>query len=140
MPPAEIYTLNRLNDVLVKYIFFDEKRKPLTLSLINAFFEAEGTQTIVDFTFVDREPDPDKPKGKQPRLDVLGVCKDGTVVEIEFQDEEYLAMPERVTFYWARLAQRRTRGTPYGKLPRVVVSASWGMSIFLTFRNTTVAT
>ena len=77
-------SLNLLNDAFVKYIFFDEERKPLTLSLINAFFEAEGTPLIVDFAFQERELDPDDPLSKQPRLDVVGVCSDGTVVEIEF--------------------------------------------------------
>ena len=122
--------LNRLNDVFVKYIFFDEERKPLTLSLINSFFEAEGTPTIVDFTFQDREPDPDNPETKQPRLDVVGVCSDGTVVEIEFQNAQYEGMRDRVVFYWSRLAQKRSRGVPYSTLPRIVCINILGYEMF----------
>nr|MCR5813084.1 Rpn family recombination-promoting nuclease/putative transposase [Desulfovibrio sp.] len=121
---------NRLNDVFVKYTFFDEERKPLTLSLINSFFEAEGTPTIVDFTFQDREPDPDDPDSKQPRLDVLGVCSDGTVVEIEFQNIMYEGMADRVIFYWSRLAQKRSRGAKYDQLPRVVCINVLGYTLF----------
>lgn len=127
---TETAQLNRLNDVLVKYIFFDEARKPLTLSLINAFFEAEGTPTIVDFTFQDREPDPDDPKGKQPRLDILGICSDGTVVEIEFQNDVFEAMADRVIFYWGRIAQKKSRGVPYSKLPRIVCINILGYTMF----------
>ena len=43
--------LNHLNDVLVKFIFFHEDRKHLTISLINSVFEKEGMPLIVDFTF-----------------------------------------------------------------------------------------
>ena len=122
--------LNRLNDVLVKYIFFDEERKPLTLSLINSFFEAEGTPTIVDFTFQDREPDPGSPVAKRPRLDILGVCSDGTVVEIEFQNDQYEGMAERVLFYWSRLAHKLRQGMVYVQLPRIVCINILGYEMF----------
>ena len=122
--------LNHLNDVFVKFIFFDEARKKLTLSLINAFFQAEGTPSIVDFTFQDREPDPDSPGGKQPRLDVLGVCSDGTIVEIEFQNLQVEGMADRVLFYWARLAQKRSRGVGYANLPRIACINILGYKMF----------
>ena len=122
--------LNRLNDVFVKYIFFDEDRKPLTLSLINSFFEAEGTPTIVDFTFKDREPDPDSPEAKRPHLDILSVCSDGTVVEIEFQNDQYEGMAERVLLYWSRLAQKLRQGMAYVRIPRIVCINILGYEMF----------
>ena len=54
--------LNRLNDALMKYIFANPERKQLTLSLINAFFEVEGTKQLVDFEFRDRELDAKRKK------------------------------------------------------------------------------
>ena len=121
---------NPLNDIFLKFIFFDEDRKKLTLSLINAFFQEEGTQSIVDFTFKDREPDPDSLTGKQPRLDVLGISSDGTIVEVEFQNLKVEAMADRVLFYWARLAQKRSRGMAYANLPRIACINILGYKMF----------
>lgn len=55
--------LNRLNEALMKYLFANPEWKQLTLSLINAFFEVEGTKQLVDFEFRDRELDAERKKG-----------------------------------------------------------------------------
>ena len=75
----KIEDLNRMNDAFAKYIFANEKRKQLTLGLVNSFFEFEGTADIKDFEFVDRELDPDREKGKGVVLDVVGKSSDGTL-------------------------------------------------------------
>ena len=49
--------INRTNDAVFKTIFANEKHKDITLSLINAVFEFEGTGQIQDITFLDRELD-----------------------------------------------------------------------------------
>ncbi len=58
-----VENLNRMNDAFAKYIFANEARKILTLDFINSFFEFEGTAQITDFSFSDRELDPDRKRG-----------------------------------------------------------------------------
>jgi len=68
----KVEDLNRMNDVLAKFIFANEARKLLTLDFVNSFFEFEGTDEITDFEFSDRELDPDRNQGKGVVLDVVG--------------------------------------------------------------------
>ncbi len=121
--------LNHLNDVLIKYIFFHEDRKDLTLSLVNAFFEAEGTPPLVDFTFADREAGPEFAEDKRPHFDLRGKCSDGTMVEVEFQGDYYEAMEDRVLYYWSRMFQLR-KGRPYTDLNRTVCIAIMNFDLF----------
>ena len=51
----EILNLNRTNDAVFKTIFANQQHKDITLSLINAVFEFQGTGQIKDITFIDRE-------------------------------------------------------------------------------------
>jgi len=113
--------LNRMNDVLAKFIFANEDRKSLTLGLINSFFVQEGTAEIIDFAFKDREMDPDRQEGKGTVLDVLGECSDGTLVNVEIQLEQIKEMGKRSLYYWAQLYQRRLQeGEKYNILNRTV--------------------
>ena len=112
--------INRLNDVLMKYVFADNERKHITLSLINAVFALEGTPLLVDFTFRDREISPDNMEGKESQLDILGSCSDGTVVNVEVQVDRLNSMGKRSLYYWSRLYNQLRRGKPYGELPRTV--------------------
>ena len=80
--------LNRLNDVLMKYVFAREDQKEVTLSLINAVFAAENYALLEDFQFLDRELDPENREDKEARLDILGRSSDGTSVNVEVQVEE----------------------------------------------------
>ena len=43
--------INRLNDVLMKYVFAREEQKAVTLSLINAVFAAENYTLLEDFQY-----------------------------------------------------------------------------------------
>jgi len=112
--------VNRLNDALMKYVFADNERKHITLSLINSVFELEDTPPLVDFTFRDREISPDNAEGKESQLDILGSSSDGTVVNVEVQINPLKSMGERSLFYWSRLYNQLRKGKPYGKLPRTV--------------------
>ncbi len=47
--------INRLNDVLMKYVFAREDQKAVTLSLINAVFAAGHYALLEDFQFLDRQ-------------------------------------------------------------------------------------
>ena len=112
--------INRLNDALMKYVFADNERKHITLSLINSVFALEGTPLLVDFSFRDREMSPDNAEGKESQLDILGSSSDGTVVNVEVQVNPLKSMGERSLFYWSRLYNQLRKGKPYGKLPRTV--------------------
>ncbi len=122
--------LNRLNDILMKYVFADNARKHITLSLINAVFALEGTPPLVDFTFRDREISPDNVEGKESQLDILGSSSDGTVVNVEVQVGRLNAMGKRSLYYWSRLYNQLRRGRPYGDLPRTVCISLLAFNLF----------
>ncbi|MBQ9536156.1 MAG: Rpn family recombination-promoting nuclease/putative transposase [Desulfovibrionaceae bacterium] len=123
--------LNHLNDILVKFIFFHKDRKHLTISLINSVFEKEGMPLIVDFTFQDRELDPTDWQDKESRVDILGVCSDGTTIEIEFQLAYFYPMGPRSVLYWSRLfGLQMLKGGKYEDLKRTVCINILAHSIF----------
>ena len=116
-----VENLNRMNDAFAKYIFANEARKLLTLDLVNSFFEFEGTAQITDFSFSDRELDPDRKRGKGVVLDVVGKCSDGTLVNVEIQLQQFDDMDRRTLYYWAQLYTRRLQsGEEYESLNRTV--------------------
>ena len=116
-----VENLNRMNDAFAKFIFANEARKLLTLDLINSFFEFEGTAQIMDFSFSDRELDPDKKRGKGVVLDVVGESSDGTLVNVEIQLQQFDDMDRRTLYYWSQLYTRRLlSGEDYENLNRTV--------------------
>ena len=100
---------NRMNDAFAKFIFANEKRKQLTLDLINGFFELEGTAVIQDLEFSDRELDREAEEGKGVVLDVVGRSSDGTLVNVEIQLEQFQEMGKRTLYYWSQLYNRRLK-------------------------------
>lgn len=124
IPDKEVLTvenLNRLNDAFAKFIFANEERKLLTLDLVNSFFEFEGTAQITDFTFSDRELDPDRKRGKGVVLDVVGKSSDGTLTNVEIQLQQFDDMDRRTLYYWSQLYNRRLLGgEDYENLNRTV--------------------
>lgn len=117
----KIENLNRMNDAFAKYIFAREKYKGLTLDLINSFFEWEGTAEIKDFSFNDRELDPERDKGKGVVLDVVGKSSDGTLVNVEIQIQQFEDMGKRTLYYWSQLYNRLLEsGEDYRDLTRTV--------------------
>ena len=103
----------------MKFVFANEERKGIILSLINSVLELEGENPLVDFDFRDRELDPVRLGDKESQLDVLGRCADGTIVNVEVQLEHLEAMGKRSLFYWARL-YRLGKGEQYEELPRTI--------------------
>ena len=116
----EILNLNRTNDAVFKTIFANQQHKDITLSLINAVFEFQGTEQIKDITFIDRELDADQLDGKESRLDLVGQALDGTKVNIEIQVDPMAEMGRRSLYYWARLYNDLQRGEDYTELSRTV--------------------
>ena len=116
-----VENLNRLNDAFAKYIFANEDRKLLTMDLVNSFFEFEGTAQITDFTFSDRELDPDRQRGKGVVLDVVGKSSDRTLTNVEIQLQQFDDMDRRTLYYWSQLYNRRLLGgEDYENLNRTV--------------------
>ena len=86
---------------------------------------------ITDFTFKDRELDPTDCRSKESRVDVLGMCSDGTIIEIEFQLTYFYPMEARSLLYWARLFTLQIpKGGDYKNLKRTVCINILAHSIF----------
>ena len=78
------FRINRTNDAVFKAVF--AKHPQITISLINAFFEFQGTELITNIEFIDREMDADEYEGKESRLDILGRTSSGTKVNIDYSE------------------------------------------------------
>ena len=122
------FRINRTNDAVFKAIF--AKHPKITLALINAFLEFQGTEQLVDIEFVDREIDSDEYDGKESRLDILGRTASGTKVNIEMQVNSLAAMGERSLFYWARNYAELKRGEEYDQLKRTIAINILGFNLF----------
>lgn len=122
------FQLNRTNDAVFKAVFAKHPR--ITLALINAFFEFQGTELISDIEFIDRELDGDLPMDKESRLDILGKTSTGEKVNIEMQVNSFDSMAERALFYWARNYVTLQKGEDYDSLTRTVSINILGFNIF----------
>ena len=122
------FRINRTNDAVFKAIF--AKYPKITLALINAFLEFQGTEQLVDIEFIDREIDSDEYDGKESRLDILGRTASGTKVNIEMQVNSLAAMGERSLFYWARNYADLKRGEEYDQLKRTIAINILGFNLF----------
>ena len=99
-----VENLNRMNDAFAKFIFANNARKQLTLDLVNSFFEFEGTAQITDFTFSDRELDPERKLGKGVVLDVVGerrklAMEDANIHTAMEAEKEFVKNPICITAY-----------------------------------------
>jgi predicted transposase/invertase (TIGR01784 family) len=122
------FKLNRTNDAVFKAVF--AKHPDITLALINAFFEFQGTELISEIEFVDRELDADELDGKESRLDILGRTTEGVKVNIEMQVNDLTSMGERSLYYWARNYTDLKRGETYDQLTRTVAINILGFNLF----------
>ena len=122
------FRINRTNDAVFKAIF--AKYPKITLALINAFLEFQGTELLVDIEFIDRELNSDEYEGKESRLDILGRTASGVKVNIEMQVNSLAAMGERSLFYWARNYADLKRGEEYDQLKRTVTINILGFNLF----------
>ena len=122
------FRINRTNDAVFKAVF--AKHPQITISLINAFFEFQGTELITDIEFIDREMDADEYEGKESRLDILGRTASGTKVNIEMQVNALAAMGERSVYYWAKSYADLKRGEEYDQLNRTVAINILGFNLF----------
>ena len=122
------FRINRTNDAVFKAVF--AKHPEITLALINAFFEFQGTELLTDIEFIDRELDADEYEGKESRLDILGQTASGVKVNIEMQVNALKAMGERSLYYWARNYADLKRGEKYYQLNRTVAINILGFNLF----------
>ena len=122
------FRINRTNDAVFKAVF--AKHPEITLALINAFFEFQGTELLTDIEFIDRELDADEYEGKESRLDLLGRTASGVKVNIEMQVNSLAAMGERSLYYWAKNYADLKRGEEYDQLKRTVAINILGFNLF----------
>ena len=122
------FRINRTNDAVFKAVF--AKHPDITLALINAFFEFQGTELLTDIEFIDRELDADEYEGKESRLDILGQTASGVKVNIEMQVNSLTSMGERSLYYWAKNYADLKRGEEYDQLKRTVAINILGFNLF----------
>ena len=122
------FRINRTNDAVFKAVF--AKHPEITLALINAFFEFQGTELLTDIEFIDRELDADEYEGKESRLDILGQTASGVKVNIEMQVNSLTSMGERSLYYWAKTYADLKRGEEYDQLKRTVAINILGFNLF----------
>jgi len=122
------FRINRTNDAVFKAVF--AKHPEITLALINAFFEFQGTELLTDIEFIDRELDADEYEGKESRLDILGQTASGVKVNIEMQVNSLTSMGERSLYYWAKNYADLKRGEEYDQLKRTVAINILGFNLF----------
>ena len=90
--------------------------------MINSVLEFEGTAQVQDIDFLDREVNGENDTDKDSRLDFLGVCSDGTKINVEIQVAKLEEMGRRSLFYWCRIYNDLEAGQDYGELKRTVAS------------------
>ena len=122
------FRINRTNDAVFKAVF--ARHPEITLALINAFFEFQGTELLTDIEFIDRELDADEYEGKESRLDILGQTASGVKVNIEMQVNSLTSMGERSLYYWAKTYADLKRGEEYDQLKRTVAINILGFNLF----------
>ena len=90
-------------------VFLDE--------ITNALLSIQG----IAFNIVlDREVNGENDTDKDSRLDFLGVCSDGTKINVEIQVAKLEEMGRRSLFYWCRIYNDLEAGQDYGELKRTV--------------------
>ena len=113
--------LNRLNDVLIKFILANESRKNLTIGLVNSVIEKFNSNKIIDFTFKDREFSSESYSAKSCRLDVLGKTDSNANVNLEVQVKKLNDYDKRDLFYWAKIfSSDLAAGQPYANLNKTI--------------------
>lgn len=113
--------INRTNDRVFKTIFGNAAHKNITLSLINAIFEFEGTEQIADIEFLDRQFDPQYDRAKASILDIRGKTKEGIKLNIEMQVVNEKNFEKRTMYYWSKLyCDDLQKGQDYNDLTRTV--------------------
>ena len=122
------FRINRTNDAVFKAVF--AKHPEITLALVNAVFEFQGTELLTDIEFIDRELDADEYEGKESRLDILGQTASGVKVNIEMQVNPLTSMGERSLYYWAKNYADLKRGEEYDQLKRTVAINILGFNLF----------
>ena len=128
----KVLELNRMNDALFKAVFTNTPG--IALSFINAVLNHQGTPTLRELAFIDRELDPVEETGKASRLDLVG--KDaitGTKANLEIQVVKQEWFSQRALYYWARLYNDLKKGDIYHALTRTVTI---NILDFVLFDNT----
>lgn len=87
---------------MFKQMFGQPSRKHITLAFINDLLGREGTDKIIDLTFINTELVKDKREGKTSRLDLAVITESGEHINIEVQVSNQHDMSERILYYWAK--------------------------------------
>ena len=106
------------NDVIFKYLFGREQNKKLLEGLIKAFLGME-----VEIREVQEESTMPSSYigGKEFRLDILAKTKEGMLIDIEVQTQDYKEIADRLALYPSRMGSNELKkGEEYKKVKRVI--------------------
>ena len=112
----EMYTPT--NDVIFKYLFGREQNKKLLEGLIKAFLDLE-----VEIQEVQEESTMPSSYigGKEFRLDILAKTKEGMLIDIEVQTQDYKEIADRLALYPSRMGSNELKkGEEYKQVKRVI--------------------
>ncbi len=106
------------NDVIFKYLFGREQNKKLLEGLIKALLGIE-----VEIREVQEESTMPSSYigGKEFRLDILAKTKEGMLIDIEVQTQDYKEIADRLALYPSRMGSNELKkGEEYKKVKRVI--------------------
>jgi predicted transposase/invertase (TIGR01784 family) len=128
--------VNRLFDVVFKFVMCKDESSSLFLDMANAFVFPNGEREFKKVRFIDREFSPDRMNGKGCRLDAFAVMDEDEKINLEVQFASSRDFLRRVLFYWSSIhSGQLSEGNKYSKIVRTVSVNLLGYEQFRDKRN-----
>ena len=116
--------LDPKNDLAFKKIFGEEKHKRLPMAFLNAVFNLQGEDLIVDLEFLNTIQSPEVEARKESIVDVLVRDQKGSKYVVEMQVAKIEGFEKRAQFYAAKTyCSHFNAGNPYKELKKVIFLA-----------------
>lgn len=123
--------LDPQNDLAFKKIFGQEKKKEIPISFLNAVFNLEGPDRIIDLDFLDAVQAPEIAARKESIVDVLVRDQKGAKYIIEMQVAKIEGFEKRAQYYAAKTyCTHFNVGNPYVDLKKVIFLAITSYEVF----------
>ncbi len=123
--------LDPKNDLAFKKVFGEEKHKRIPIAFLNAVFNLEGGEKIIDLEFLNTVQAPEVAARKESIVDVLVRDQQGSKYIIEMQVAKVAGFEKRAQFYAAKTYCTHFKaGNPYEDLKKVVFLAITSYVVF----------
>ena len=123
--------LDPKNDLAFKKIFGQEKHKQVPIAFLNAVFNLEGENEIIDLEFLNTIQPPEIEARKESIVDVMVKDQRGSKYIIEMQVAKIAGFEKRAQFYAAKTyCTHFNAGSPYAQLKRVIFLAITSYEVF----------